>query len=199
MTLARFRLTWREHVTWLRILLAASTVMLIANLVLAVALIRRESYVVLVPPDLDKRVTVARAKADQGYLESWGYYLATLLGNITPSTAEFIRARIEPLLDPGITRDVITVLEQQLDQIRRDRVTLRFEPKRTTFEPETAKVFVTGTSFVEAAAGTRDSQIRTYEFTIRMRNFGPLIDHLATYPGNPRTQDVIEREAKEAS
>ncbi|GAB3229054.1 TraE/TraK family type IV conjugative transfer system protein [Pseudaeromonas pectinilytica] len=79
---------------WQRFLIA---VLVLSNLLLAVAAFSRNTVVAIQPPTLSETAEVSRNQATQPYLESWGLYLAELMGNVTPGNVSFIRVAIEPL------------------------------------------------------------------------------------------------------
>ena len=63
---------------WQRFLIA---VLVLSNLLLAVAAFSRNTVVAIQPPTLSETAEVSRNQATQPYLESWGLYLAELMGN----------------------------------------------------------------------------------------------------------------------
>ena len=117
-----------------------------------------------------------------------------MFGNVTPSNVGFIKDRIDRLLSPAIYNDVVNVLEMQSQQIRNDRVSIRFEPRFVEYEPKSEKVFVYGYSFTKGMSNESEVRTdRTYEFEIAISNYIPVIDFMDTYEGRPRTEDVLER------
>lgn len=124
---------------WQRFLIA---VLVLSNLLLAVAAFSRNTVVAIQPPTLSETAEVSRNQATQPYLESWGLYLAELMGNVTPGNVSFIRVAIEPLLSPAVYQQVVDALEIQARQIREDRVTLKFQPRQVEYEYEAGHVFV---------------------------------------------------------
>lgn len=194
MKLSTYLGSWSGAQILTRLLGVALILSIVTNATLGLLMIRREQLVVLVPPSLERQASLLRAQADEHYLAAWGWYAATMIGNVTQANASFIKASIEPLLDPGIYHATIKRLEQQLDQLARDRVTLKFEPRRTLHEQATGKLFVTGLSTVQSLAGGEQRETRTYEFEIEIRHYRPLLTHIDTYTGQPRTADVRQRE-----
>ena len=125
-----------------------------------------------------------------------------LLGNVTPANVDFIADRLGPLLDPKIYHQVIDAVHANAEELRNDRVTMRFEPRRVNFERSTGKVYVTGRSYVRQGTSleSEKSSERTYEFTIRIANYAPVITHIDTYKGTAQTADVEQGEkARERS
>lgn len=171
--------------------------LLVIVLLLTIQVWRKESIVVLHPVTLSEEAWVTKGEASHSYKEAWGFYLAQLIGNVTPSTLEFVKHRLQPLLAPNIYQEVMDVLQIQAQQIQNNRLTLRFEPRSVEYEAATGKVFVFGQAF-EKGVSDRSKRCteRTYETVIRIGHYGPLISALDTYQGSPRTLEVLEKEAQ---
>ncbi len=152
------------------------------------AMMSREEVVVLVPPELTTEMRVASDQADLDYTKAWGLHIATLVGNITPGNGGFIKASIYPLLSPEVHDDVTTIIERQLDQLDRDRVALRFEPRRVFQKGD--RVFVSGYGVTSAVGGEEKSRTkRTYEIELEIKRHRPVILYMRTYQGDPQTDD----------
>ena len=82
----------------------------------------------------------------------------------------------------------------QIEKIKRDGISVSFEPRSVTYEKTTDKVFVTGNSVVEAT-GSRGPQTftRVFEVQVEIRNGSPSISFIDTYQGQPKTRDVLEK------
>ena len=172
----------------------------LVNLVLAVGLVLAlvkaftvDTIVTIKPYTLNEDAWVSQNQSSQSYKESWGMLLASLTGNVTPGSVGFVKERIEPVLSPQIYRDVMEALEMQAISIRRDRVTMRFEPRAVEYEPETDVVYVYGNSYVQGATGDPIREERTYEYVIDIRNYAPVVTHIETYSGRPRTERVRQQ------
>ena len=88
------------------------------------------------------------------------------------------------------------VIQTQVEDIKRDRVSQRFEPRAVQYEPDTGKTFVDGYSVVTGPSGGMDRHVRTYEFKFNIKNYRLTIDQVSTYRGQPKTMEVLAREAK---
>ena len=174
-------------------LAALTAVLTAANLALALGLLFRDETVVLVPPVLDSRVSVSRRQADEGLLKSWGLYLAQLLGNATPGNTEFLKESVAPILSPRVFGEFMTALNTQAEEMRFDRVSLRFEPRLVQYEKSSGLVFVTGQSVAVGPGGDERRKERTYEFLIEIQNYMPLLSRMDTYQGSARTAKVREK------
>lgn len=172
-----------------------------ALLVVAVAgeafyIANRPQIVTIQPWTLASDAQITKSDASQSYIEAWGLALAELLGNVQPGSVDFIADRLRPLLDPAIYHQVMDGLQQNAEDLRDDRVSMRFEPRSVRFEKSTGLVFVTGMSYVRQGTSLENEQHshRTYEFGIRIAHYAPLVTHISTYEGGPRTADVLTRE-----
>ncbi len=176
---------------WSRLFIAG---LLLSVLMLIGMLVNKKTIVTIQPFSLHDEAWVTNDASSVGYKEAWGFALAQLIGNVTPSNVGFIKERIERMLSPAIYNDVISVLEVQSQQIKNDRVSMRFEPRFVEYESKSKKVFVYGYSFTKGMSSESEKRIdRTYEFTIAISNYIPIIDFMTTYEGRPRTEGVIDR------
>ena len=162
------------------------------------ALVSRDEIVVLVPPELSAEMEVAGSHADQDYTKAWGLHIATLIGNVTPGNGAFIKESVYPLLSPEVHDQVTTIIERQLDQLDRHRVALRFEPRRVVQKGK--RVFVFGYGVTSSVGGSDEARTkRTYEVELEIERHRPVIRHMSTYEGEPRTDDraahIAPREA----
>lgn len=167
-----------------------------AVLLLAYMAFTKDEIVVLKPQTLGAEAWVTKSQSSQSYKESWGLYFAQLTGNVTPSNVDFLKERLSPLLSPAIYGDVIDTLEMQAQSIKDDRVTIRFEPRFVEFEKTSDKVFVYGWAYEKGATGHEEKYERTYEYSIRIYQYAPMIVDLTMYTGKPRTEKVLEQLAE---
>jgi len=165
--------------------------LMVANLVLGAKIFFTQPVITMQPPTLDTQAWVAEDKASQSYKEAWGMYLATQIGNVTPSTVVLIKDWLGPLLSPAVYDEVISALEVQVVQIKNDRVSMRFEPRTVVYEPDSEKVFVYGYSYTIGVHGHEERTERTYEFRIGITQFLPTVDFIDTYADKPRTKKVL--------
>lgn len=173
--------------------------LLVTNVLTGIAVLRTDRAVVLIPPALNGEVEMTRRTASTNLKESWGLYLAELMGNITPSNAEFIERTIGPLIAPGIYREVTDALSEQIQDLKADRISVSFRPHQVFYEKETDKVFVSGDHVSQGPNSHPDIRGRTYEFQILFKDYRPLLDHIEVYPGEPHTLEHQKFENKHAT
>ena len=168
--------------------------LLLSNTALAVTLmgtlylaIGNRERVVLVPPQLDARVTVGMTTASSEYLKSFGLYIATLVGNITPYNVDFLTDILSRYLDAR----VYTAVRTRLQAVANDPVFRNsggaswFEARRLDYEKETSRVFVVGQLNTLSAGKTNpDVAPVVYELRIEMRDGRPLVLALDSYEGS---------------
>jgi conjugal transfer pilus assembly protein TraE len=167
---------------------AALAVTLVGTLYLAIG---NRERVVLVPPQLDTRVAVGMSTASSEYLKSFGLYIATLAGNITPYNVEFLTGILSRHLDAR----VYTAVRTKLQAVAADPVFRSsggaswFEARRLDYEKETSRVFVVGQlNVLSAGKSVPDVSPVVYDLKIEMRDGRPLVTALDSYEGSePRT------------
>jgi conjugal transfer pilus assembly protein TraE len=141
-----------------------------------------------VPPILEGQVNVARDSASREVKEAWAVYVAELLGNVGAGSADFIQSALEPLLDPALRREVIDVIGEQVEAIKRERVSMHFSPSALHYDAPSDTFFVTGMQVSAGPASKPVRQQRTFEVRVAFRHYRPVINHLDVYPGSPRSQ-----------
>lgn len=178
-----------QGVVWARALLGVAV---FALLVAVFALSNQKERVILQPVTLTDDAWVEENAASETYKTSWGAYLGTLMGNVTPGKLSFIKERIEPLLAPEIYTQTLQAFEKQAQDLRDNRIAFRFELRSVDYEPATDKIFAYGYRYA-TGAGSREEQRseRTYEYQLRIREYLPEITSIDTYPGKPRTQKLL--------
>lgn len=180
-----------------------SSYMAISNVLLAIALLLAvikiftlNERLVLTPPHMDKKMMIAWDHADQAYYETWGMYVATLIGNVTPKTVTLVADALGTFIDapiyPKLRNEILSLADDPVFQ--KANAINYFAPDRTVFEIDetgTRKVFVVGqlvTSSLEPAAmlnGPRtEPKWVTYEWTMEMRMGRPWIVAYDSYKGN---------------
>jgi conjugal transfer pilus assembly protein TraE len=185
-TLSDFLATWCGLTLENRLHRLAVLGLIGTNLITAVALLRADHTVVLVPPVLEGQVSVARESASQEVKEAWALFVGELLGNVSPSSAEFIQKAVNPLLAPSLRRPVLEVMAEQVREIQRERVSMSFNVRAIAHDPPTDKVFVTGVQTTSGPGGKPVARTRTYELIVGFAHYRPVIRHLDVYPEEPR-------------
>lgn len=159
------------------------------NLLTALALVLSPRPVILIPPTLDQAVEVDRNEASAALKESWGLYVAELLGNITPANASFIEKTLGPLLSAGVYPEVMSSVSQDLQALKADRVSIRFRSLEVVYDAVRDRVFVRGETTTQGPGSPALTQERTYQIDLRFHHYRPRIEAIEVYPGGPRGLD----------
>jgi conjugal transfer pilus assembly protein TraE len=192
--LATFSLTYTAQHRLVLALLGVLAVMTVAMASMGVALVRREQIVVLAPPAMDEEMAVGRSTGDLAYKRAWALFVAETLGDITPANLAFMRDVMERFVDAAIWRDVVDRLEAELEKVRRDQLSMSFEPHRVVYEEDRDRLFVHGLSTIRTPLGGEVRSARTFEMEIAVSNYHPRLTFLTTYEGAPRTASVLRQQ-----
>ena len=135
----------------------------------------KNTVVTVIPYTLSSEAYITQDKASVRYKEAWGHMIASEIGNISQKNFNFLKSRLAPLVSPSIYGEFFKKLEDEIAQIKEDKIIISFAPAAVVYEPNTDKVFVFGRSEVTNALGYKTSSVRTYEIKIRMNLYVPQI------------------------
>ena len=152
----------------------------------------KNTVVTVIPYTLSSEAYITQDKASVRYKEAWGHMIASEIGNISQKNFNFLKSRLAPLVSPSIY-EFFKKLEDEIAQIKEDKIIISFAPAAVVYEPNTDKVFVFGRSEVTNALGYKTSSVRTYEIKIRMNLYVPQITHFVSYAGEPRNENVLQQ------
>ena len=153
----------------------------------------KNTVVTVIPYTLSSEAYITQDKASVRYKEAWGHMIASEIGNISQKNFNFLKSRLAPLVSPSIYGEFFKKLEDEIAQIKEDKIIISFAPAAVVYEPNTDKVFVFGRSEVTNALGYKTSSVRTYEIKIRMNLYVPQITHFVSYAGEPRNENVLQQ------
>lgn len=170
--------------------------LILVDVMLAYAVVTKDTLVVIQPPEMLKEVSISRDQASADYLEAWSWSLALLMGNVHPENLGNVKKGLGQVLDPEIYQAAMADLENQTLAMRRDRISQSFDPRRVIFEKDTKKVFVTGFGMISGPSADPKRETKTFEFEWRVQGHRPLLVYLTSYTGKPRTAEEVERGQK---
>ena len=148
--------------------------------------ITNKVVVQLIPPHLDKRVTVAYNKASKEFHLKYGLYAAVLMGNANPETANSIIDALQHVFSPELYKQHKKDLFTQAEMLAKTSSTVQFEPSRWEYEPKTNLVFITGKQTLRPENGRPKIKTMTYEFQLKVVDYVPSIERYALYEGPAR-------------
>ena len=161
----------------------SNLLLVFSNILLAIALIRSDVTVRLAPTPLEGEAKIASDSASENLKISWGLYITTLIGNVTPKNAKFLSDALAPNLSPKIYRDVVSAVESQAKQVAEEQLTISFQPGNAFWEPAKSRVIVSGELVTSGVRGESHREPRTYELGFVVQNYRVLLDTIDFYPG----------------
>ncbi|GAM71771.1 incF plasmid conjugative transfer pilus assembly protein traE [Vibrio sp. JCM 19236] len=139
---------------------------------------------------------LSRSNMSEDNHKRLGFYIANMLGNITPSSSEYTIKSVMPFVGPRIYKDVRDSISTQLGELVNERVVMTFSPERALFENGT--VFITGRGQMVGPTGKTDRFSRTYEMRFGVENYTPLLHYIDVYEGGPRDSTWKQKQAQKA-
>ena len=167
-----------------------SNIVLSASVLYAlIALNNTHERLVIIPPHLDEKAEIAWNSANKNYIQSFGFYVANLVGNMQPSTAGIILEAASSFMEPRIynefRRQAIDIINDPV--FKQTKSSTFFSPKSIVFEKETSKVFVLGELETKAINSDLRKKV-VYEIGVVIREGRPWVTHFTSYDGDkPRT------------
>lgn len=168
-----------------RVLRLAVVALLLANLVTGYGLATHKEIVTINPPNAMTKATYSADSAGDGALSSWGLYVAELIGNVTPSNADFVANTIGYLAAPSIYKEIMAGISDQTAKIKTDQLTLQFDPAEVKFDATKQAVYVDGWLTTTDSHGSTHREELTYEIYFRVVNYQPRVIGLTSYAGKP--------------
>lgn len=180
-------------------------IQMIVILVLATLVMGKETVVVMVPPTVDREVTVGPAEASPGMKEAWGAWFATTLGNVTPRTAPGLSEMLGRVMAPQTYNEMMSSVAEQADRMARDQLSISFVPNQVFHVADKDVVVVSGEYTIRGMRDAEQRMVRTYEIGVRFRSYMPSVVSLEVYEGpwtadrEARERAAQEREARSAA
>lgn len=187
MTLKDFLATWRGTSLENRYNRLVIGGLVAANLMLCFYALTNRTVVALVPPNLENVSQLERNAAGESYKTAWAYFMASMMGSVTPVNADFVVNRMGQYLDSSVYKSISEDVAKQATAIKMEGLSIIFTPRSVVYEAETDKVFVTGYTRTIGRDNRVEQVERTYEFIITIRNYQPVVTYFTVYRGFPRT------------
>ncbi|EOC0012244.1 TraE/TraK family type IV conjugative transfer system protein [Cronobacter turicensis] len=152
--------------------------------ILSATLMSRSQVVAIVPPNLTQTAWLDENAASAPYMRAWAVYIAQTLGNANPSSVDMVKDAIGPFLDGKIYTETIKRIDDQIDQIKRDRISLYFTPNRVITDPVAPGTFyVEGNQGLEGISGAPVVKQMTFQINVDIKGYRPVITFINTSQG----------------
>lgn len=196
MNLNIFRDTWNGTKAENKFFRTVIILQLIVTIGIVGYLISRDQIVVLSPPEVHEKMQVSKNTANPAFKKSWALYIATLMGNVNVGNADFVVSEVTGMMRPDVEIAFKSSLAQQLEVIKRNQVSISYEPNQVYFEKETSKIFVIGKSLITGTAGKSNKVPRVFELELDIQHYSPVITLIETYEGDPKTLAWREKQER---
>ncbi|MBZ9574494.1 TraE/TraK family type IV conjugative transfer system protein [Modicisalibacter sp. MOD 31.J] len=160
-----------------------------ANIVLAVGVFQTRTVVTIQPPGMSEAAQIAENHANAAYKKAWGLFIANLLGNVKPGSADFVIATLTPLLAPDLYRPVVDAIQDQALKINRAKVATSFIAQEILYNPQNDRVYVAGRQTSSGPGSDPVTRERTYELVLSIEDYKPMITALDVYADSPRLEE----------
>lgn len=188
MNLDLFRKNFDNLVSKNRLYAATVVVLLVIVLMQEWTIATQSTRMVIVPPYLDKAAKVGFSSADKDYYESFGLYVAELVGNLTPGSAPYVAKALGKLFGPGSYNIVKGKVLASAAEEKADGANFSFTAHRTIWQPATSTVFVEGHLHQINSSGVEVENIPyTFEMRVHIEAGQPVLSSFTDYPGPAHT------------
>lgn len=160
--------------------------MAVALIVMSFIALTNKPIIVMTPPEITEKIEVGANHAGENYKRLTALNLITLLGNVHAGTADFLITTSEELLHPNIYREVKSMIEEEVNNIKTNDLSISYATKTIDYWPDTDVVVVSGTRRTTGRGEESFSETITYEMKVAVQNYRPQITELTSYSGGPK-------------
>ena len=131
------------------------------------ALSSRSERIVVVPPEVNSSFWVEEGSVSRGYFLEWGYYMISLLLNVSPGAVDYHNDIVLRHAAPEHRERMRSSLVAAADKVRREDLTTAFSVGAVEVEPHNGRVAFSG-SLASYVKGRRISE-RAAAFAARFK------------------------------
>jgi conjugal transfer pilus assembly protein TraE len=169
-----------------RVLRFAVVLLLISTAVLAYSNAFRSQIVTIVPSNNLWKSTYTSTTADEGGLGGWGLSIAELIGNVTPTSADFVTNNLASIMTPDAYKAGVEKITEAVDKIKANQLVLKFDPTTLKVDEPKKVVYVNGWLITTDAHGTSSREEHTYVIYFTVLNYQPRVIGIDSYDGKPK-------------
>ncbi|WP_158414118.1 TraE/TraK family type IV conjugative transfer system protein [Geoalkalibacter subterraneus] len=170
----------------------ADVAQLLIIIVLLFFLGTKSTVVTVVPPNLQEDAVIEKSGASENYKLAWGWFMADIIGNVTPKNVDFVRESISLYLSPTLYQEVRKSITEQARVLREDDIAVSFSPSSAQYQKSRNRVFITGETTTTGPFGDPRREVRTYEFVIEVKNYMPVFTLFDVYEGAAQLRPKAE-------
>lgn len=189
MQFQKLKQTWGDMNTENLVFRITTPLMALALVIAVIAVVTKSETVVIQPPNMSEEARIAVDDANAGFRKSYGLYVASLLGNVQPGSAEFLLATSEHLFHPSVYQQLRQKLTEQIRAIEENDMSTHFMPRNITYWEDTKRVVVFGKRVTQGRGEETSAEEVTYELEIEIDNYIPKVTYIDIYPGSPERDE----------
>ena len=172
--------------------LKAATLLLLIGLILNATFLKKDTIVMMSPPEVREEFWIGKEKASESYIEQMAVFFATLSGNLSPSNAAYNVNALLQYVTPGIYGDIKSSLMGEALSIIENNVTQAFFPNDVKVEGTTATV--KGKTIRKIASGNPVTEQVIYTMKFVIDNYKIYINELyIDYPDKAKRNLINEK------
>lgn len=142
-------------------------VLLISNTMLVFMLTQKREVVHLLPPKIDKELTLSKIGFSETYLEEMSFFFANLLLNVESDRVEKEHEFLLNYVDSANYHDVKKQLKIEQDKYKEMDLVTKFRPEKIERIKDSLMVRVSGTldSYISGERFSKDAQTVIFQFS----------------------------------
>ncbi len=171
----------------------------ISLVVTTIMLSVKSQRILLVPPQITKAFWIERNRVAPEYMEQMGVFVATLVGNLSPTNAEFnVNMLIKHYLDPAHNNpEVVRELLGQAAYIKKNNMTQTFFPSSiSVIDPDNMKVRVEGSNIINIGTNRASGEKVSYLIRFNARDYKLYVEEFAIESKGKERDDTAEENLK---
>lgn len=180
--------------------LRSVTLLLGISLVVTMLMLSVKSQrILLVPPQITKEFWIERNRVAPEYMEQMGVFVATLIGNLSPTNAEFnVNMLIKHYLDPARSNpEVVRELLGQAAYIKKNNMTQTFFPSSiSVVDRDNMKVRVEGSNIINIGTGRVSGEKVSYLIRFNTRDYKLYVEEFTIDSNGKQRDDTAEENPK---
>ncbi len=157
---------WKSALAENFFLRTLSIIMAVSLIIAVLFAVQKKQRVIVIPPQVTKEFWIDQDQASPELMEQTAVFLSSLLGNISPQSAEFsVTTFSKWYLDSG-KKEIREELEAQASYIKKNSITQSFFPARTIVDDINGQVSVEGllTTAIGSVKASSDKVIYRIKF-----------------------------------
>lgn len=177
-----------------RLLLGLIMLLTIAIVILAAAVVGKDTKIVVVPPEFNRELVISSNTANEHYKVRWAFASAAIAGNLSRRNVDFSLEQLNNMFTPYLRENVLPQIKREAHILKARDAKQSFVIEDAIYDPVKDLVWIYGTRTVDVRGNNSQNlavpQRWTYEFRIAPFSGRPAITHFNSYKGLPKNRDV---------